>query len=193
MKHLFLTILGVITFVTSYAQSSILDNSTVKTKGGAELSLFHSYRNGEYYSSIHEFYWDYSKKVHFFTVENKFGNFKADLKTLLTKYKEWERTAKTNRVQFVEKEMPCNIGFTVLSNDEISNPTQSVLKTYFVVSDYVPKCEIRMWQYYYSEVAYHVWKLTSEDIQAIINHMDLSLQDYIKIRTEKKRTEDLFK
>ena len=173
----------------------LMGSMVVNTQGGNRLELSYSTENGTSFVRICDWYRTLGESgIHFSSLGNSILTFKSELRNLQTKYDQWVATAKSNKVQDVEKEMPCVISYATFSCDAFAgNATKVVVKPYFVVRNYVPLCEIRIWQYFYDRAPnYNVWHLTPKDIPFLISAIDKGYKEYISSSIKKKKTEDLF-
>ena len=199
MKHFFILFVAMSICCFAKAQSmsqGLTGKMFVNTEGGNrfEISFFND--KGVDVVLICDWYRNLGQSdMHFSSLGNSISSFKSDLRALQSKYEQWIATAKTNRVQEVEKEIPCKIGFSTFSCDAYAgNSTEVIVQPYFVVRNYVPHCEIRIWQYYYDrQPNYNVWYLSPKDIPFLISAIDKGYQQHITKSTQKQRTEDLFK
>ncbi len=170
----------------------LMGNVVVNTEGGNMLELSYFTENGINVVIVRDWYTKLGESgIHFSSLGNNISTFKSELRILQTKYEQWIATAQFNDVQEVEKEMPCNISFSTFSCDAYAgNATKVIVKPYFVIRNYVPRCEIRIWQYFYDRTPnYNVWYLSPKDIPFLISAIDKGYQEYIA----KSKTEDLFK
>lgn len=200
-RYLFLAIVVVCVNSTANAQSlgrSIIgDNIVVHTEGGNRLELSFYTHRGNNIVSVCDWYKNIGQnEIHFSSIGNNISVFKSDLIVLQSKYEQWIITAKMNEVQEVEKEIPCTINYSVYDCDAYAgNATKVIVKPYFVVKNYVPHCEIRIWQFFYDRTPpnYNVWYLSPKDIPFLLAAIDKGYQEYISKSTQKQSTEDLFK
>lgn len=168
----------------------------VNTEGGNKLALSFYNEKGVDIVSITDWYKDFTdNEIHFSSLGNSISTFKSNLRALQVKYEQWVATAKSNNVKEVEKEIPCQISYMTYSCDAFSgNATKVVVKPYFVVRNYVPCCEIRIWQHFYDRSPnYNVWYLTPKDIPFLISAIEKGYEEHIAESIQKQQTEDLFK
>ena len=176
--------------------NGLMGNIVVNTEGGNRLELSYYTENGINVVIVCDWYTKLCESgIHFSSLGNNISTFKSELRNLQSKYEQWIATAKSNDVQEIEKEMPCNISFSTFSCDQYaSNATKVIVKPYFVIRNYVPHCEIRIWQCFYDRTPnYNVWYLSPKDIPFLISAIDKGYQEYIAKNTERRKTEDLFK
>ena len=159
------------------------------------LKLSYYYSHGSYQVSICDWYRDFNNQMHFSTITNSIEAFKFDLNQIQDKFAQWVNTAKANNVKEVEKEIPYSIRYSDVSCDSYaSNATRIVIKPIFVVRNYTPFCEIRIWQYFYDrQPNYNVWCLSPRDIPALVAAIEKGYQDFQAKDRIKQKTEDLFK
>lgn len=199
MKHLFLLVTLMCVCCIAKAQSvstSFTGNMIVNTEGGNRFELSFFYQDGKEVVSICDWYKQLGQNgIHFSYLGNSISVFKSDLKALQSKFSQWVYTAKSNKVKDVEKEMPCTISYSYYGCDAYAgNATKVIVQPYFVVRNYVPRCEVRIWQYFYDRTPnYNVWYLSPKDIPFLITAIDKGYQEYISKSSQKQRTEDLFK
>lgn len=199
MRKAVLTLVAICVCCLINAQTinnGFMGNIVVNTKGGNRFELSYYTENAIDIVSICDWYSKLGENgIHFSSLGNDILTFKSELRSLQTKFEQWIATAKSNNVQEVEKEMPCKISFSTFSCDAYSgNATKVIVKPYFVIRNYVPRCEIRIWQYFYDRTPnYNVWHLAPKDIPFLISAIDKGYQEYISKSTQKKKTEDLFK
>lgn len=170
-------------------------NMVVNTEGGNRLELSFYNDKGVDIVSITDWYKNLTdNNIQFSSLANSISTFKSEFRVLQTKYEQWVSTAKTNNVKEVEKELPCQISYTNCYCSAYSYPTKVIIKPYFVVRNYAPCCEIRIWQYFYDRVPnYNVWYLTPKDIPFLISAIEKGFQEHKIQSTKKQQTEDLFK
>lgn len=198
MKHLFFLVTLMCVCCIAKAQStstSFTGNMIVNTEGGNRFELSFFNQEGKEVVSICDWYTALGQNgIHFSSLGNSISVFRSELRALQSKYIQWVSTAKTNKVKEVEKEIPCTISYSTYSCDAYAgNATEVIVKPYFVVRNYVPRCEIRIWQYFYDRTPnYNVWRLSPKDIPFLISAIDKGYQEYISKSTQKQRTENLF-
>lgn len=194
-------------FVISFlCMSNIMESQTigrgltgemmVNTEGGNKFEISFYNNKGVDIISLNDWYYDLTKEgIHFSSIGNNINTLKTELRTLQSKYKQWIETAKSNGVKEVEKEMPCEISFMTYSCDAFAgNATNVIIKPYFVVRNYIPHCEVRIWQYFYDRSPnYNEWRFAPNDIPFLISAIEKGYQEYLTNSSNKKRTEDLFK
>ena len=199
MRKAVLTLVAICVCCLINAQTinnGFMGNIVVNTKGGNRFELSYYTENAIDIVSICDWYSKLGENgIHFSSLGNDILTFKSELRSLQTKFEQWMATAKSNNVQEVEKEMPCKISFSTFSCDAYSgNATKVIVKPYFVIRNYVPRCEVRIWQYFYDRTPnYNVWHLAPKDIPFLISAIDKGYREYISRSTQKKKTEDLFK
>lgn len=188
MKRILVVLMCAITSLCSYCQ-------VVNTEGGNMLKLGYYYSHGAYQVSVCDWYRDYSNQMHFSTITNSIDAFKSDLNQIQNKFLQWVNTARTNNVKEVEKEIPCTIRYSDVSCDAYaSNATKVVVKPVFVVRNYVPSCEIRIWQYFYDrQPNYNVWHLSQRDIPSLVAAIEKGYKEYLANENKRQKTEDLFR
>ena len=152
MNKIVLTLVAtcICTWVNAQTISNgLTGNMVVNTEGGNRFELSFYTENGINVVSICDWYSKLGENgIHFSSLGNNMSTFKSELRSLQTKYEQWIATAKTNKVQEVEKEMPCKISYSTFSCDAYAgNSTKVIVTPYFVVRSYVPRCEIRIWQH----------------------------------------------
>lgn len=176
--------------------NGLMGNVVVNTEGGNRLELSYYTNNGINFVEVCDWYTKLGESgIHFSSLGNNMSTFKSELRNLQTKYEQWIATATSNKVREVEKEMPCKISYTTYGCDAYAgNATKVIVQPYFVIRNYVPCCEIRIWQYFYNRTPnYNVWYLSPKDIPFLISAIDKGYQEYTAKSTQMKKTEDLFK
>lgn len=124
MNRILLTLAATCIFTWLNAQvmsNGLMGDVVVNTEGGNRLELSYYTENGINVVRVCDWYTKLGESgIHFSSLGNNMSTFKSELRNLQTKFEQWIATAKSNKVQEVEKEMPCKISYTTYDCDAYS-------------------------------------------------------------------------
>lgn len=170
--------------VVNSEAGSRLEMKADKDKSGAyELYITHRYRNilGEnLYLTVH-------------IPSNKIDDFKSQLRQVKTKYDEWYKTAKANKVGYVEKDIPVEItAYGDMFGMNLAYPEEKEMKATFFVSNYAIHCIIKVSISGNNIHELSEWVLTSTDISKILKEIDHTIQHQRNYDNQQRDTQNLF-
>ena len=171
--------------------------NVIESEAGTRIELTaRKESNGEYALSITNRYQTISGESLFLTVNipsNKVESFKSQLKLVTGKYNEWYKTAKTHKVDYVEKEIPVSLSaYGDIYGSKLSYPEEQEMKAVFYVYNYAIHCIIRVSIYGYNTYQRSEWVMTSADLNKLVTEIDRTIQHQRNYDNKQRRTQDLF-
>ncbi|MBP7359530.1 MAG: hypothetical protein KA955_09375 [Prevotella sp.] len=153
-------------------------------RGGYELDITHRYPN-----SLGESLF-LAVNIPSYQIEG----FKSQLKHVKSKYDEWYKTAKANKVDYLEKTIPVSLNaYGDMFGTKLSYPENKDMEAVFFVSNYVIHCIIKVSISGYNTYQLSEWILTSTDISKIVTEIDRTIQHQRNYDNQQRQTQDLFK
>ena len=198
MKKL-LFVLLIAMSLTAHSQSSMgIWGNVVNTEDGTRLELRASKETGGGYNlQITCRYYNLSAgESTFFALtipSPKVETFKNELRQIQSKYNEWLRTAKANKVQEVEKDIPVQItSVSDMYGGSMTYPEKKSIKAVFLIYNSVPHCIIKSAISGYNIYQQCEWLLTANDFPKILSEIDRTIQHQREYDSNKQKTRDLF-
>ena len=198
MKKLLFVLLMAMS-LTAHSQSSMgIWGNVVNTEDGTRLELKSSKETGGGYNlQITCRYYNLSAGENTFLAltipSSKVETFKNEFRQIQSKYNEWLRTAKANKVQEVEKDIPVQItSVSDMFGGSMTYPEKKSIKAVFFIYNSVPHCIIKSAISGYNIYQQCEWLLTANDFPKILSEIDRTIEHQRNYDSDKKKTEELF-
>ena len=197
MRRFIFIILIVFPLVAKSQSSMGIWGNVVNSEAGSRIELVASKASGGGYNlSITHRYQDVSREHFFLTVcipAKQVEIFKSQLRQVKAKYDEWEKTARSNNVIEVKKEIP--VALTAYDNmygSKLSYPETKNMKAVFFVFNHAIHCNIEASISGYNVYQLYTWVLTSADIGKIITEIDRTIQHQRNYDAQQRQIDGLF-